>query len=150
MRMKYYAWAFLPSPRPEQTVFHYSKVNDNVCRLWSLPSAKVMAVISEMTNVSKQWEMTKFWCDAFYAGKFFERIREQHGIKLQSETEFLNANREKLIQAGCKQVDSSFTKPFDFGKVAPNQVIDPIDPLFAKDLLKSSGKAKNAQGNICT
>ncbi len=150
IRKKFYAWPFLPSPRPEQTVFHYSKVNDDICRLWSLPSAKVMATISEMTNVDKQWKLTKFWCDSFYAGKLFENIRHQHDITLQSESEFLESNRDKLIKAGCKPLDSSFTKPFDFGKVMPkgSQVIDPIDPLFSQEVVKSSSKTKDTDRHV--
>ncbi len=152
LRRKFYAWPFLPSPRPEQTVFHYSKVNDTICRLWSLPSAKVMAVISEMGYVDKQWQKTKNWCDSFFRGTFFEDIRHEHAIKLLSESEYLEANREPLIKAGCKEIDPSFTKPFDFAKVLPkgHQVIDPIDPVLFQNSLNASSKAKNPNRSICT
>lgn len=149
MRRKFYAWPYLPSPRPEQAVFHYNKVNDDICRLWSLPSAKVMAVLSEMTYVAKPWKQTKAWCDAFYAGRFYEHIRAEHRITLLSESEYLNANREKLIQAGCKQVDATFTKPFDFGKVSSHQLIDPFDPLLPKQSLEGERQTQNANRNIC-
>lgn len=139
-RKKFYPWLYLPSPRPEQVVFLYRKVNDSIIRLWSLPNAKVMSIISDLKRVDKKWRQTKGWCDAFYYGWkydkdsdkwinttptfFYEYIRREHDIDLLSESEYLNANREKLIEAGCKEVDSTFTDPFDFSKVSVNKIVD--------------------------
>ncbi len=123
-RHKYAAFLYLPQPRPQQSVYLYNKRTKTIRRLWSLPKAEVMAVISEMKGVAHQWKKTKRWCDAFFSGKFFEYIRHEHNIKILSESEFLNANREELIKSGCKQVDSTFSEPFDFSKVSINKIVD--------------------------
>ncbi len=53
-RYKYYGWLYLPSPRPDQTVFLYNKPLDMfVKRLWSLPSAARMAQLAS-TNTLEQ------------------------------------------------------------------------------------------------
>lgn len=141
-RKKFYAFLYLPQPRPEQAVFLYKKKDDSLKRLWCLPNAKVMAIMSEMTNVAPQWKTTKSWCDAFFDGfeavyengqvnfinknpsVFFNYIRSQHGIKMQSESEYLNANREKLIKAGCQDVKSAPADPFDFSKISIDKIVD--------------------------
>lgn len=141
-RKKFYAFLYLPQPRPEQAVFIYRKKDDSLKRLWCLPNAKIMATISEMNNVAPQWKNTKEWCDAFFSGftavsengqinfinknpsAFFNHIRDQHNISLLSESEYLNANREKLIKSGCKNVKSAPTDAFDFSKVSIDKIID--------------------------
>jgi len=123
-RRKFYAWPYLPNPRPNQMCFLFEKRSDMIRLLWTLPGPDVMAVVSEMSNVSPIWERTKRWSDSFFNGTFHHDIREEHDISLQSESEYLAANREKLIQSGCKEIDSSFTKPFDFSKITVNQVIN--------------------------
>lgn len=125
MRRKFYAWPFLPQPRPNQSCFLYKKAKDKITRLWVLPNPAVMAIISEMTHVAPEWRTMKGWSDAFFDGKFFEHIRSQHRIDMLSESEYLNANREKLIEAGCQEVNAPISEPFDFSKVAVNKVIDP-------------------------
>lgn len=125
MRRKFFAYLYLPSPRPDQTVFLYSKRwNRFVKRLWTLPNYVKMAELSEMATVPPQYKDMKGWCDAFYAFKFWQYIRKQHGIDMLSESEYLNANREKLIQAGCQEVKAPVSDPFDFSKVATYKVID--------------------------
>ena len=144
-RHKFYAWPYLPKPRPEQVVFHYSKAHDSIVRLWSLPNAKIMAIISEMPTVAKQWEKTKFWCDTFFSGfmydkesdsyinynesRFYDSIRKSNNITLESESEFLNANRSELVKAGVNEVNSNITDPFDFSKISIEQVIDQNKPI---------------------
>lgn len=123
-RHKYYAYPYLPSPRPEQSVFLYNKATGNCKRLWCLPNAKIMAILSEMPYVDAKWQATKVWSTAFYKGTFWETIREQHGITLLSESEFLNLNRAELIKAGCNEFQGSLSDPFDFSKVSVKQVVD--------------------------
>lgn len=126
MRKKFYADLFLPSPRPNQAMFLYNKSLDKfICRLWTLPNAWTMAVLSELSNVDPKLRQMKFWCDAFYQPRFWEKIRKQHNIKLPSRYEFLDANREKLIKSGCKEIPAGFSEPFDFSKIATYKVIDP-------------------------
>lgn len=129
-RHKYYAYPYLPSPRPGQSVFLYTKANGNCKRLWSLPEAKTMAIISEMPVVDAKWQCTKYWCDSFFNHTFWEAIRAQHQIRLLSESEFLNANRSELIKAGCDETDIPLSNPFDFSKVSIKQVVDEYKPIF--------------------
>lgn len=124
-RHKYYAWPYLPMPRPNQSVFLWNKFTQQPKFLWALPDAKVMATISEMSHVAPIWQKTKGWCDSFYEGKFHDRIREQHGINLLSETEYLDLHREELIKAGCKEGGPTRPEPFDFFKVRSNQIVSP-------------------------
>lgn len=129
-RRKFFASLYLPSPRPEQTIFLYSKEKDTLlCRLWSLPDWKRMALLSQLAVVEPEWRSMKEWCDAFYEGRFWEFIRKQHGIDMPSESEYLKANREKLIKAGCEEVEPGFTEAFDFSKIAVNKIIDTKDTL---------------------
>ena len=123
-RHKYAAFLHLPSPRPNQSCYLYNKSTQEIKRLWTLPNPLVMAKISEMPIVAPQWEMTKAWCDAFYDKNFWEYIRTQHNIKHLSEIEYLNANREELIKAGCKESESILTDPFDFSKVTIKKIIN--------------------------
>lgn len=127
-RKKFYADLFLPSPRPNQAVFLYNKSLDKFrCRLWTLPNAWTMAVLSEMTYVDPHYTEMKIWSEWFYQPNFWEKIRKQHNITLPSRREYLNANREKLIKAGCKEVSTRDTDPFDFSKITVNKIIDSED-----------------------
>jgi hypothetical protein len=133
MRRKFFAFLYLPSPRPNQAVFLYNKTLDQFTkRLWTLPNAWTMACLSELSIVDKQFQQMKSWCDAFYKRKFWETIRKQHDINMLSEIEYLNANREKLIQAGCKEPEAGTSDPFDFSKVSVNQVVNPQDALLCQ------------------
>lgn len=143
-RRKFYGFPYLPKPRPAQTVFLYNKRKDSFKRLWCIPDAMTMAIISDMTTVSQKYKDLKRWTDYFYHGwvsdpilgnyinttptYFFEQIRKEHDIKMLSEKEYLDANREKLIKAGCKETDTFVAEAFDFGKIAPKEVADPLVP----------------------
>ncbi len=123
-RHKYYAYLYLPSPRPEQAVFLYNKITDKMKRLWSLPKAETMALLSEEKYVAKQWQQTKGWVDAFYKLNFWEHIRKEHGIKHLSEHEYLKLHREELIKAGAKDCPPSVPDAFNFSKIQPDHIID--------------------------
>lgn len=123
-RHKYYAFPFLPSPRPQQVVFLYNKVTQKIKRLWSLPDAKVMATISEMGYVAPLWSNTKGWCDAFFSGDFYSFIRRQHNICHLSESEYLDLHREEFLKAGAKESPSSAPEPFDFSKIKIDHIVD--------------------------
>ena len=117
-RRKFYAWPYLPSPRPNQSVFLYNKAKDDITkRLWVLPSAMVMAELTSLSFVDKRYQTMQAWSTAFMKGTFWEYIRYEHSIDMLSEHEYFLANRQKLIDAGCKQVPVNFTDPFDFSKV---------------------------------
>lgn len=72
-RRKFYAWPYLPSPRPNQSVFLYNRALDRIThRLWILPSAMVMAELHDLSIVDKRYQTMKAWSDAFYKGwKYF-------------------------------------------------------------------------------
>jgi hypothetical protein len=124
-RRKFYCWPFLPSPRPNQSVFLYNKRLDRITkRLWVMPAPMVMAELITLPVVDKRYQTMQAWSVAFFKGTFWEYIRYEHKIDMPSETEYLAANREKLIQAGCKVPDSSFSEPFDFSKIQVNNITD--------------------------
>ena len=123
-RHKYAAFLYLPSPRPEQMCFLYNKITGKLKRLWTLPNAAQMAMISETPYVEKRWRKTKAWVDAFYRREFWEFIRKENGFNHLSEIEYLKANREKLIQAGAKECPPGLSEPFDFSKITINHIED--------------------------
>ncbi len=125
-RHKYAAWLYLPSPRPQQSVYHYDRRSERITRLWSLPNAKVMAIISEMPSVGMPWLATKVWCDAFYNKRFWHEIRAQHGRDdWLSEHEFLNAHRKELVESSLDEVSTNSPEAFDFSKVSAYKIVDP-------------------------
>lgn len=137
MRRKFFAMLYLPSPRPDQAVFLYNKTLDKITkRLWVLPpayspnpNAWTMEKLYVSSWVPKGYEMMKGWSIAFYDGIFWEFIRAQHNITMLSEHEYLKANKEKLIKAGCKEGGPSGPEPFDFSKIKTNQVVNPQDVI---------------------
>lgn len=124
MRQKFYAYLYLPDPRPEQSVFIYSKSTQRIKRLWSLPSPAVMAVISEMGYVDKKWKQTKSWCDAFFDGRFWELIRKENNFGHLSRSEYINLHRNELIKAGADDSLTGSSNPFDFSKIQIEHIVD--------------------------
>ena len=140
-RHKYAAWLYLPSPRPEQSCFLYNKHTDQIRRLWSLPKAETMALLSEQTIVAKPWQKTKGWVDAFYRLKFWEYIRKEHNINHLSETEYIKLHKQELINAGAKESPTRITEPFDFSKIQINHIVDTKTAHSQKDVLDDARKA---------
>lgn len=132
MRRKFFAMLYMPSPRPEQAVFLYSKKQDKFLkRLWVLPAAAsanpdawTMEKLYTTSVVPKEYLTMKQWSQAFYDGVFWPFIRRQHNINHLSEVEYLNAHREELIKASGNQVAPLETDSFDFGKIAIDQIVD--------------------------
>lgn len=138
MRRKFYGWPYLPSPRPNQSVFLYNRAKDDITkRLWVLPSAMVMAELAG-TNVivHKRYQTMQAWSVAFYKGTFWDYIRHEHQITIPSEREYFLANREKLIKAGCKIPKPGFADAFDFSKIAIEKIIDTQDISIDQNPLK--------------
>lgn len=139
MRRKFFAFLYLPSPRPSQSVFLFNKrLQQFTKRLWTLPNPMTMAELSEMHWVHPSWLNMKRWCDAFFDLKFWPYIRKQHDIKMLSEIEYLNANREELIKSGCKQVDASFSEPFDFSKISIKHIVDTNTAIGNESILNNA------------
>lgn len=114
MRRKFFAMLYLPSPRPSQTIFLYSKKSGVIKkRLWTLPNSATMAELSECTIVHPSWKQMKGWCDAFYKLNFWPYIRKESGIDIPSELEYLNRHRKELIASSPNQVNPLFTESLD-------------------------------------
>lgn len=131
IRRKFYCWPYLPSPRPNQSVFLYNKRLDRIVkRLWILPSDMVMAELAG-TNVivNKRYATMQAWAVAFFKGTFWEYVRHDQNIDMLSETEYMLKHREELIKAGCKIPDSSFSEPFDFSKIHIKNVVEPASAM---------------------
>lgn len=141
MRRKFYAWPYLPKPRPNQSVFLYNKGKDQIThRLWILPSDMVMAELHSLSHVDKRYQSMKAWSDAFYKGwkfddktkqfynsdptYFWKYVRKDQKIDMPSEHEYFLEHREELIKTGCKIPDATYSEPFDFGKVAIEKIVD--------------------------
>jgi len=125
MRRKFFCWLYLPSPRPDQAIFLYNRELDHITkRLWVLPNASIMEKLYMKPHVPKEFITMKVWSEAFYDGHFWETIRKENNIDMLSEHEYLKANREKFIQAGCKEIQSSVSDPFDFSKVTVNEIVN--------------------------
>jgi hypothetical protein len=131
IRRKFYCCPFLPSPRPNQAVFLYSKASGRITkRLWVLPSDMVMAELAELAIVDKRYKTMQAWAVAFFEGKFWEYIRYESGTTMVSQQEYLSQHREELIQSGCKLLDPDYTKAFDFDKIHIKKVIDTQESLI--------------------
>lgn len=123
-RRKFYCWPYLPSPRPNQTVFLYNKKADRIIkRLWTLPIAETMAELATPGFVvDKPYELMQAWARAFYKGTFWQFIRRQHDIKMLSQEEFDELNKAELVKAGLESVEPSASESFDFSKITAGQV----------------------------
>jgi hypothetical protein len=138
-RAKWYAWPYLPKPRPNQAVLLYNKALDRITkRLWILPSDMVMAELSSLSVVDKRYQTMKFWSDLYFEKwkyidgnfvntdpcHFWKVIRAHSKIDMPSEHEYFLEHREELIQAGCKIPNSDDTEAFDFRKIHIKHIID--------------------------
>lgn len=141
IRRKFYAWPYLPKPRPNQAVFLYNKGLDAITkRLWVLPSDMVMAELHSLSHVDKRYQTMKGWSDAFYKGwkyekglgsfynadpfHFWNTIRKEANITMPSEHEYFLAHRQELLDAGCQIPDSLDAEPFDFSKIEIKNIVD--------------------------
>lgn len=139
IRRKFYAFPFLPKPRPSQTVWLYDRPSDTYRRLWTLPTADTIATLTLTNSVSEPYRRMKEWSQWFYKPGFFAKIRQQHGISLLSEEEHLDAIAKKEIQSTGEDATPLITNPFDACRVNPDQAIDPLKALFPKDSIKRLG-----------
>lgn len=128
---KYFAWPYLPKPRPDQVVFLYNRQKDDIIkRLWTLPTIDRMEQLATATSpVPKIYEQMQAWSVAFYKGVFWDYVRYESGVKMPSEHEYFLEHREELIKAGCKIPDANHTEPFDFDKIHIKKVIDTQEAL---------------------
>lgn len=141
-RRKFYCWPYLPSPRPNQSVFLYNKGKDQIThRLWVLPSDVVMAELATCGYVDPRYQTMQAWSIAFFKGRFWEYVRYDQKIDMLSEKEYLNAHRQELIDAGCQVSNGRVAEPFDFSKVTIEKIVDTKTAIGNQDLLNVSGQA---------
>jgi hypothetical protein len=133
IRRKFYCWPYLPSPRPNQSVFLYNKRLDKIVkRLWVLPSPMVMAELVSLPVVHKRYHTMQAWSMAFYKGTFWEYVRYDQKINMPSEQEYLAEHRDELVKAGCKIPSTDVREEFDFTKIHIKNIVDTVEPVSAQ------------------
>lgn len=119
IRRKFYAWPWMPQPRPSQSVWLYRKSSDDIQGLWCLPEAYSMARLSEDISIPKEYHNMSAWCRSFFSGTFSQDIRKQAGIDLLTEEEYTRKFHPELLKTGKTSVNDSLfsgADPFDFSK----------------------------------
>jgi len=124
IRRKFYAWPFLPKPRPRQTVWLYNMKSDYIQMLWALPDARKLAQLSTFGDPEMKFGRMAKWSDYFYSGKFHDHIRKEHSINLLNEGEFLEAHREELIKTVPDESGAGLTDTFDVFKPFKSKIVD--------------------------
>lgn len=130
-RRKFYCWPWLPSPRPNQSVFLYNKGLDRITkRLWVLPDAITMSELaSPGLIVHKRYQTMQNWSKSFYKGSFWKDIRDEHKISMLSQEEWFDSNRGELAKSGLDLKSPSIADSFDFSKIAAGQFKNTKDVL---------------------
>jgi len=140
LRRKFYAWPYLPKPRPQQSVFYYRKDCDEYFRLWTLPKAEKMAELASGIILCEADRIRYPWCKAFYDGTFHDVIRGQYHIQMPTEAEYLDANREKLLKA-CREYGGSLSsEPLDVADLAVEKIINSGQSFPSKNRLNDPRK----------
>ena len=123
VRRKFYAWPYLPSPNPSQSVWLYK--DGRVRFLWALPDALTMIRLTETTLFDPEYQRMKKWSEWYYGLDFWTNIRKQHNIEMLSEYEFNRANREK----GGKFIDNETLGDFTDSSYLPEIRIKKLEAM---------------------
>lgn len=165
MVRNFFATLYLPKPRPNQTIFLYERRYHKITkRLWALPNAATMAELSTMTSVDPAYKNMKYWSDAFFKGwkydkseqaminhtpsHFFNIIRLQHGITLESEKEYLDAHRSELIKACGNQTESLVANSLEPLEILGKKIVHTEAPILHKNILNGSGQTQDLYRKI--
>jgi len=134
-RRKFYAYHYLPQPRPNQSVWMYSKASRSLMFIWALPEPMTMAALSTMMAVDPAYQNMKMWSDWFYSGKFSQHVRK-HFQKPDwlTEGEYLAANRAELSQAVLDKDSRLGTNPLDSTNVDVQNLIDACKPGSSENI----------------
>jgi len=134
-RRKFYCWPYLPSPRPNQTVFLYNKRSERIIkRLWTLPVDQSMAELSTPgLIVDKPYKDMQRWSVSFFRGTFWSDIRKEHDIKMLSQEEWDALNRNKIVELGLEDADADRSQPFDFSKIQVGQLEDAGEGILSQN-----------------
>ena len=134
-RRKFYCWPYLPSPRPDQGVFIFNKSLQKVTkRLWILPNAITMAELAQPGLIAdKPYQSMQRWSKSFFKGTFWKDIRKEHDIKMLSQQEFDELNKDELIKRGLEKAKPDAPEAFDFSKISAGQFVNPVDSLASQN-----------------
>lgn len=124
IRRKFYAWPFLPKPRPSQTVWHYHRPSDTVRMLWVLPAADTMVILSELISPDPAYKNMARWSRWFFTRDYWKNIRKEAGINMPSEEEHVERLRREQRHSPSDDVSPSVTNAFDAPRVNPKKVVD--------------------------
>lgn len=91
--------AFLPKPMPDQAVWVYTKSTGKLEFMWSLPEPECCVYMSHMIQIDPKWKRTSDWCRGYFDKTLIDQRRKETGVKLETESEFLELNRNKLTNA---------------------------------------------------
>lgn len=116
IRRKFYAWPWMPKPRPRQTVWLYRRDADDIQGLWCLPNAETMAHLATDTDIPKDYKNLAFWCRAYFNGNFAQEIRRAFNIKLQTEEEHNKPFLTDLVKSDPYNLIGEGPDAFDFSK----------------------------------
>ena len=145
IRRKFYAWPWMPKPRPRQTVWLYRKESDDIQGLWSLPEAETMARLATDGNIPKEFTNLARWCRSYFRWTFSRDIRKEYRIDLLTEEEYNARFLPDFTQPVHNNSVADLPNTFDFSNALGTigqQVYDPVDPSLMKNSLNLSGKAK--------
>lgn len=150
-RCKFYAWPFLPEPRPLQTVWHYRKSTQELKFLWALPDADGIAILSYMTDVKRRYKRMKRWCDWFFTGTFAAHVRQTwERSDWLTEKEFRDLHSAELAQAVADKHEALASDPTKLANIDTSEISHAMNAVTGKNRLDSRGEAKNPEGRILT
>lgn len=124
IRRKFYAWPFLPKPRPSQSVWHYDKKSDTVRMLWALPVADTMVILSELVSPAPEYKNMARWSRWWFTPDFWKNIRKETGLKMLSEEEHVDKLRRENSEPLSNDCSPRVTNAFDAPRVNPKQLAD--------------------------
>lgn len=130
VRRKFYAWPYLPSPNPSQSVWLYK--DGRVRFLWALPDALTMIRLTETTLIDPAYQRMKEWSDWYYNQSFWKNIRDQHKIDMLAEWEFNRRNRKQ----GGKFIDDQTLGHFADSCYLPEVRIKKLEAKANASLMK--------------
>lgn len=147
VRRKFYAWPFLPKLRANQTVWLYRKGDDTLDMLWSMPEPMTMAWLATVSPPPKNLERMKHWVDAYFDGRFYEAIRKDNKLRLETESEYLKNHAVELRKAALDGHEALGTDPMQGFQQAASMGLskssDATKTVAKKDIVEAFSKAKS-------
>lgn len=139
IRRKFYAWPWMPKPRPRQSVWLYRKETDDIQGMWSLPNAELMARLAtdDHSKIPKEYTNLAVWCRSFFKGTFPQDIRKFYKIDLLTEEEYNSRFLPELVQPVQNNLFGEGPDAFDFeAALTGKNVINSGETTFNEKLLQ--------------